>query len=359
MTGPLGGLASQSVKSLGPSAALVSVLPSAVVVLTAFALNASGLYPGSTQRVVVDGTPVDAGWASIAQKVQTVDLSTGILLGLIVVVLAVMLRPLQIALVQLLEGHWYGAGFVPFEAVLVEYHLRRLSKHRAMSSRPQVWSSGDAGDYSFALVASREAMNRRIGRRSQRGARIVADYPRQSVHVMPTRLGNVLRRAETSAGERYGLDTVLVYRRLYPFLSDRLHAALAVRFDVLDTMATFVIVFAVQAAISLPVAASGTWWWPLPLVFGGLAVIAYSGALATARRHGELLHSAFDLHRFDLYAGLHHELPATPSRERELNQAWSDFLRDRAQSPTPRYHHVDGARGSSRSAEPPVTVAEE
>jgi hypothetical protein len=39
--------------------------------------------------------------------------------------------------------------------------------------------------------------------------------------LLPTRLGNALRAAEDRAGQRYGLLTVTILPRLYPYLSER------------------------------------------------------------------------------------------------------------------------------------------
>lgn len=58
---------------------------------------------------------------------------------------------------------------------------------------------------------------------------------------MPTELGNVLRRAERTAGERYGLDTVHTYPRLYPHLSKQLDKEIGQQLDLVDTGASIAV----------------------------------------------------------------------------------------------------------------------
>ena len=88
---------------------------------------------------------------------------------------------------------------------------------------------------------------RRKGRHAKRQAamadddgafgRYHADYPLKPASVMPTRLGNILRAAEDHALDRYDIDTVIVWPRLYAVLPDRFIAAIAAAKMPLDLMA--------------------------------------------------------------------------------------------------------------------------
>ncbi|MEU4159761.1 hypothetical protein [Actinoplanes sp. NPDC026670] len=99
------------------------------------------------------------------------------------------------------------------------------------------------------------------------------------------------------------------------------------QFNLLDTAAAFTVVFWALAVLSAPVIFTGGWWALLPvgLLIGGL--FSYAGALVTARQHGTLLATAYDLHRFDMLRNLHVALPKTPEQERTTNQRVSRFLR--------------------------------
>jgi hypothetical protein len=170
---------------------------------------------------------------------------------------------------------------------------------------------------------------RRKFKRIQGRANVIVDrYPRPAKdddRLMPTLLGNVLRDGEDNAGRRYGLQFT-VYPRMYPSLSPKLDSAISAQLDVLDTTSALCIVFALIALLALPLLAHLGWWNLVPLVAVLASAIAYRGAIATARRHGTLLATAFDLHRFDMLTALHYELPLTPEDEVKLNTQLSGFL---------------------------------
>lgn len=132
--------------------------------------------------------------------------------------------------------------------------------------------------------------------------------PPQPGDVLPTALGNRLKAAELHAGARYGLQDItpvrprLLWPRLWPLLPDVL------RNDLIEARANL------NAAVRLVgwgVLTCGwsLWaWWALPL--GIIVVIlAWYRALDVADVYGDLLRTAFDLHRFDLYKALHWPLP--------------------------------------------------
>ena len=146
---------------------------------------------------------------------------------------------------------------------------------------------------------------------------------------MPTILGNALRDSEDNAGGRYGLAMPIVYPRMYPLLSPKLDRAISAQLDMLDTTAAFCVAFGLVALLTLPLIARLDWWSLVPLVALLMSGVAYRGAVSTARGHGTLLATAFDLHRFDMLKALHYELPLTPDEELALNKSLSGFLDSR------------------------------
>lgn len=305
-------LSTESVKGLGGGAYLANVLPSMVVVLSVFALTTSGLYPGAETRTET-GKPVEPGLPSVISAVSDLGIAGGVVLALLVLIVAVLLRPFQIATVQLIEGYWRRDGFVGLLAI--ERHSRRASLG-AVRRRTRLIGPSQSD---FASVAAHARALRKKNDLQRRADEIGEQYPHRQEWILPTRLGNLLRRAETTAGERYGLDTVTSYPRLYPHLSTRLDEQIVEQLNVIDVTATFVIVFLTEAAVSAPLLARGDGWSLVPLVSVGVAVLSYRGACSAAALYGRQLAAAYDLHRFDLLAAMRLPLPVDSASEQALN----------------------------------------
>jgi len=341
-------LAKESVKGLGPSAYLVTVLPSAVFVLTLFALFSSQLYPWANPA------PGHAapGPAAVVETARQLGPAGGAVLLLTVLVVAVLLRPFQVTLVQILEGYWSHRSRGIVQGFAIERHRRRLSRFGA---RKDPYERG-AELPDLAEVAAYGRRQHRADRLRNRSTAVLDRYPRDPELVMPTLLGNVLRRAESTAGERYGLGTVVTYPRLYPHLSARLDAEVSEQVDVLDTTATFTLLLWTISAIAAPLLLRHDGWSLLPLVLAALARVTYLGAQSAASRYGTLLCAAYDLHRFDLLRSLRFPLPLNPSQELAGNQWLTQLLTEEigpAEAPSPvlgwRYRHseTDSARKSA------------
>ncbi|MEV0225419.1 hypothetical protein [Streptomyces sp. NPDC050704] len=168
---------------------------------------------------------------------------------------------------------------------------------------------------------------RRHRRRARRLGfdRAASDYPADPRDIMPTRLGNILRAAESYPHERYGLDAVVTWPRLFPLLPDGLTTALAAARAEIEfhlTISALASFFAVGAGGWLA-AVNGPTWLFLSCYWAGAACawLTYRGALAPARLYGEHVRVAFDLYRQELLTHLGIE-----GDEREqwarLNQFW-------------------------------------
>jgi hypothetical protein len=298
----LSSLAGEGSKALGPRATLVNLLPAALLTLLVVALVGAGA-PGNPQL----GDAIKA-----FERLNGARLAV---LALAVLGVAVVLQPFQIAVVQLLEGYWttsplhnWGAGLArtAFEFGVEIQRRRRVAlsvvertEHDRISQVQQTWLENE-----------------------------VLSYP-DLRNLMPTRLGNVLLAAELRAGGRYGLDPFVVFPRLYPQLSDRLATAWEDQTDQLDTAAhlcvTFLLATLISGALLLPHGWDG-FWLLIPLAAGILAWISYRATIAAAKRHGDLMMAAFDLHRFDMLAQLRRPLPKDAHTEFEANQRLSEFL---------------------------------
>jgi hypothetical protein len=267
--------------------------------------------------------PVQPGLAAIAQNAR--DLSA---LGIVLSVLgilsgAVLLRPFQMTAVRILEGYWVSKPVPSLVFTLsVEHHTRR----RAIAVILQRPRHQHNDDKEINTVLRNERQRERLERRARRASRVAHSYPVNPEAVLPTRLGNVLRRAETIAGERYGLNTVVTYPRLQPFLSPPVLSRINSLVDLLDTTSTFVFVFALDSILSTPLIARLDRWSAIPAVAAVLCLMCYLGAINAARLLASEYATAYDLHRFDMLAGLHRRLPDNAFDEFEENTRLSDFF---------------------------------
>jgi hypothetical protein len=156
-----------------------------------------------------------------------------------------------------------------------------------------------------------------------------ADYPLQPTAVMPTRLGNILRAAEDHALDRYGINAIVVWPRLYVLLPSQFTAAIAAAKTPLDLMAAI-------GALAVAFTAAGTaiaiamlpWYAALACAGGGLVVacLAYAGAVQAARPYAQLIRAAFDVHRGLLLDAAGLRRPRTYQDERlqwqQLSHLW-------------------------------------
>jgi hypothetical protein len=162
-----------------------------------------------------------------------------------------------------------------------------------------------------------------LGKDAAAFARWHADYPMRAANVMPTRLGNVLRAAEDHALDRYGINAIVVWPRLYVLLPDKFATALAAAKTPLDLMA----------------------------VIGALSVacLAYEGAVQAARPYAQLVRAGFDVHRGLLLDALGLRRPRTYGEERGQWQQLSHLWLQGA---------PEGAAGASLLGYPGLPLAE-
>ncbi|MGH3933205.1 MAG: hypothetical protein ACRDTF_24890 [Pseudonocardiaceae bacterium] len=344
----LGSFAKESVKGLGQGAVLVSVLPSAILVLIVFALPAASLYPWQNQASenVGDGLP------AILNAARGLGVSGAAVIVPAVLLVAVLVRPFQIAVVQVLEGYWTSSWLAFPEQLAIERHRRRSSM-AVFVKKYGLSEDGEPENQNFDEVTRYLRQNAQNRRAEVRAQRLLDGYPHDQEYLLPTALGNILRRAELSAGERYGLGTVGMYPRLYPHLSARLDTQMSGQLNILDVSAALVFVFAGSAAASSPLIWRLDGWSLLPIAFVVGAAVAYRGARRAAGLYAVLLHTAFDLHRFDMLTALHRKLPITPEQELSDNQSLTEFLTGHSPTPPP----APMLQGSYHHPEPPAMIA--
>jgi hypothetical protein len=137
--------------------------------------------------------------------------------------------------------------------------------------------------------------------------------------MMPTQLGNILRAAEERPMQRYGLDALVCWSRLWLLLPDTTRNEL--------TAARTNLNITVRVMLWGALFAVGAWWvWWSVLVAIIIVGFAYRRALVAAQTYGTLIEATFDVHRWLLYDALHLPRPTTPQDERAMGQRVTQYL---------------------------------
>jgi hypothetical protein len=306
-----------STKELGTRFNLVGLLPTTALVLLVIGLVVSGLPSDEPDPGKIFDAIGELNGAQIAAGL------------LFILLLSLILYPFQLSLVQLLEGYWESSSIgAAFGTIGAELQRRRLEEIMELA----IQEESNLPDIRASLEQeSQSEFDAELERRRTLAREQFSTYP-SAERLLPTRLGNVLRAAEDEAGQRYGLDTVTMMPRLYPFLSERLADGLGELRDQLDVAArlcvTLLLATMISALLLLPRLLQHGWWLALPVATAVLAWVAYKAAIQVAIAYGRLIYVAFDLHRFDMLRGLHLPLPDA-ANEQEFNTSISEFFQKR------------------------------
>ncbi len=219
---------------------------------------------------------------------------------------------------RLLEGYWPAwTGWL----------RRRLTDQlvRRNEAEKLEWQTAyDATQPSRTPTAEQLAEYVRLERRRRR-------RPAASRHFLPTPIGNILRAAERRPMDKYGLDTVALWPRLWLVLPDATRQQLLAARAALDT--------AVAAAIWGVLFCAFTPFTVLAIPIGlAVAVLAVTVVVpGRAQAFGDLIEAAYDLHRTALYRQLRWPLPANPAEEHPAGERLTAYLRRGSRDPDPAF----------------------
>jgi hypothetical protein len=210
---------------------------------------------------------------------------------------------------QILEGYW-PRFCSPLRRLIISRVVIPSAKRdekRLEVLFPLVLETPDkATAEQFAALASTDVRRRR--------------RPRREMDYMPTRTGNILRAAEEQPERKYGLNSVIVWPRLWLLLPDSVRQELATARTALDTSVSSVVwglLFCLFA-----------FWTPLALVAGlGVAVSAAAFWVpGRAETFGDLMEAAYDLYRVSLYEQLRWPLPKDAEDEASMGAMLTEYL---------------------------------
>lgn len=323
----------------GARFSLTSVLPGVLLVTIVAVVQRAGLYDLTARP----------DFAAVQPGRQ--DTATVILFIFFAFVFGVLLRPFEATIVQLLEGYWaVPSPLALLRGSAVERHRRRRAQalillqyfedlERTRQAPLASVRNRPAGrSASLHDLAERDRQWARWQRQADRARRTRSGYPTElrpdartkgrdpHGELMPTALGNMLRRAERLSGDRYGLDMMRAYPRIHPFIAPRLENAVNQQLSLIAATASLSVTLGLTTVALLPLLLRWDVWSLLPLVPAALSVLAYRGAVAAAAFHGTLLSTVFDLHQFDLIKVFHFKVPEFADEMADTNELISEFL---------------------------------
>jgi Flp pilus assembly protein TadB len=218
---------------------------------------------------------------------------------------AVVVQQLTTPALRLLEGYW------PAIADPVRWRLAARVERRASRL-----------DEEFQRVAETVADGSATVQQRATYVRLDAQLRRLPANgsYQPTTIGNTLRAAESRPVDKYGLDAVAVWPRLWLVLPEGTQKELAATRRSLDTaVATCVwsMLFVVFTAWS---------WWPL-LAGSVLAVLVWRFWVPSrAALFADMIEATFDVYRTALYQQLRWPLPADPCAEHAAGRLVTEYL---------------------------------
>jgi hypothetical protein len=307
---------------LGTRILIVSVMPTALLasyVLILLAAGAPAHHPSLDLAITV-------------LRGLTLPEIVGMAVG--VVVISIATHPLQIPLIQIVEGYW---SRLPLGPTLTRLAKRRFAEELRAADEiltlaldwPEPWEPATAN-------AVADATRRQVW------------LPIEEGDLLPTALGNTLRAGEVRAGSRYGLHLDLALARLTPLMDSTSLADLNDRRNQLDATVRLCAAFGLATAFGVGVLVwHGTWLY-LPVLTYLLCWASYAAAVAAARGFCTSLAAAVDLNHLKLFDALQLDRPADLAAERTQNEVLDDLFRGIEFDPS-RLHYLSRAADDASS----------
>jgi hypothetical protein len=245
-------------------------------------------------------TPLESGIMNLSMPTQVALLIGSLML---VIASAVMVQRFELPVLRLLEGYWSG-WFLPLRVSLVQRQNSKRSRDdqrfQDLTAKGKNRTPAEAEEY-----AAMDVQQRRV--------------PYDPHERMPTHLGNILRAAERWPADKYGLDAVICWPRLWLLLPDGAKNEISAARNGLDAGARVWLWSVLFLAWTV-------WAWWAALVAVLTAFLAYRWMLNAAETYGDLLESSFDVHRITLYKALRWPFPPNASEEHAYGKQLTQYL---------------------------------
>lgn len=258
-------------------------------------------------------------------------------------VLALFLHPFQFATVQLLEGYW-GSSAVALGAMrlrVARHRKRAQTLERRVNKLDADIEESFAEHPSYPDARDDVTVDQRLDRyldspnANHLVSHVVARdalqtsyerYP-EGRRILPTRLGNTLRRYEDAVGAQYGLDAITTAPHFSLVIPEPHLAYLRDSRQLLDTTVRLCFVSLLATLITVAALVTDGLWLLVALAPHTFAYLAYRAAIAAADEYGTAVATIIDLDRFALYEHLGLPRPRDTDEERRSNVQLMSLLR--------------------------------
>jgi hypothetical protein len=318
---------------IGRNFSVVSMVPSLFLVLWTYALVESGAWSG----------PPD--FADLRRNVAAWGLPEVAWLLVAALILGLLLHPLQFATVQLLEGYWGGSRLALAAASLRIKHYRRKWQelHERWTNhddtikkafRDSEIAKVDPGVTELDYLDSEDADDLVPHVVARDVLEPLRDNFPTGRRIMPTRLGNTLRRFEDLAGSQYGIDVITTATHFGLIAPDRHQEYLDDARQQMDAAARLCSVAAIATVLTVAALFTDGLWLLIALAPYLFTYIAYRATIGAAEEYASAVSTLIDLNRFELYRQLGVAKPTSAREERETNAELMPLLRYEHTNPT-------------------------
>jgi hypothetical protein len=319
---------------IGRYFSVISVIPSSLYAVFVYLLITSGSWRHSPN------------WSHAFASLGHLGFNGIALLALFSIGLGVFIHPIQFAVVQFFEGYW-GTGRIAQAARsqrILHYQClceKLNNKRKAANNRLADWEAEHV-ETNFAIRAP-------LRSRYDEARRVRDTFPRDIDQVMPTRLGNVLRRAESLAGSQYGMSALQVVPHLLLIASTSHVNYVNDQRQQLDLAVRMAFISAAASATAILFLWPYGLWVLVAIIPYALAFLSYRGSVVAGSHYGSALDTLINLDRFALYKQLHLQLPATTEEERGTNTKMA-YLFDYDDDEVIEYEHPDPVTGTEATS---------
>jgi hypothetical protein len=315
-------------QTIGRYFSVVSVIPSSLYVGFVYLLIAS------------DSWRRWPDWGDGFRSLAHLGFAGVALLAFLSIGLGIVIHPIQFAVVQFFEGYW---GATPVAQAVRSQRIRHYQAVFKELRREKFSANHQLDNLNKAGVTDPAARVLPLSRYHE-ASRLRENFPRAIDQVMPTRLGNALRRAESQAGSQYGMDALQMVPHLLMIAPASHVDYVNDQRSQLDLAVRMTFISALAAATALLFLWPYRLWALIAVVPYTLAYVSYKGSVVAASHYGSALEALINLDRFALYEQLRLEPPATTASERALNRKLGRlFQYDNSQ--VTRYKHPPTSQG--------------